>query len=217
MKKNQLIDIYTGEDHTNGVLSRIKTLEDLEREWLLWHWSPTQITMHRRHNKIKHIYHPDNNKPYLIAGRILELAFGLGESLYWFLKGGYYMFDCRYVKQFDMIDFNPKLRLVGEILKTSFPDKVGEIMIGDIQQIPQPDGAYDLINACSVLEHLPEDVYWNTLHELFRLTHSGSLVGVYNDMGPGDQHIRVVPVSQTVKEMESIGFIAETEYMFRKP
>lgn len=217
MRTNQLLEVYTSEDHTNGVLSKIRTLADLEREWLLWHWSATQVTMHRRHNKIRNIYQPDGHKPYLISGRILELAFGLGESLYWFLSGNYYQFDCRFVKQFDMIDFNPRLRIVGEILKGAYPDKIGEIMIGDIQQVPQPDGTYDMINACSILEHLPEDVYWNTLKELFRLTHSGSLVGVYNDMGPGGQHIRVVPVEQTVREMEKIGFQAETEYMFRKP
>jgi len=85
-----------------------------------------------------------------------------------------------------------------------------------MQIIPKSNDYYDFINSCSVWEHLPNEVYWNVLKECYRVLKPNGLMGVYVDQGSNEQHIRSAPPYKTRQEMEKVGFIAKSDYLYTK-
>ena len=184
---------------------------DLVTHWYNIHYNKAIKTVtENRIEKLNHIYNHEKT-PLLLSGHGLELAFGFGESIYVLMR--WY----RDVTM-DAFDFNPLFAKIIPLLKELNGSRLQDVWVGDAQNIPKPDNHYDFINSCSFFEHLPEDVYWNVIRECYRILKPGALLGVYLDEGQnGGEHIRCVPVSQTQKEVESIGFITLNSYLFQKP
>ena len=164
--------------------------------------------MENRIDKLNHIY---QNGKIVLDGHGLEMAFGFGESIY-VLMGWYKNITM------DAFDFNPLFRKIIPLMKGLHKDRLIDVWIGDAQNIPKLDNCYDFINSCSFFEHLPDDVYWNVIRECYRVLKPGKVLGVYLDGGRNNgEHIRCVPVSQTKKELESIGFVYLQDYLYQKP
>lgn len=144
-----------------------------------------------------------------LSGRGLEIGFGMGTSTHWLMD--------RYDDiVLDGIDFQEHVVVVGDFLKELYGDRIGEMMVGDLQNTEISDNTYDFINSSSVWEHLTEDVYWNILKECHRILKPNGKIYVYADQTAGPAHIRVVPPAVTRKEMEKVGFKAITNYIYTK-
>ena len=184
------------------------TPEDLVNKWYNVRYNnASKRVIDNRIDKLNNIY---NNGKLPINGHGLEMAFGFGESIYVLLN---WYKDIK----LDALDFNPLFNKIAPLIKELNGERLSEIWIGDAQNVPKTDGYYDFINSCSFFEHLPEDVYWNVAKECYRLIRPGGLLYLYLDGGQNyGEHIRCVPVEQTKKEMESIGFVSISNYIYRK-
>lgn len=162
-------------------------------------------TMRRRHRKIMHQY-----KGIKLKGHGLELAFGWGTSTKWLLENYEDI-------TLDGLDFSEYMEKNIPILRDIFGDRIRDFWRGDVQEIEKPDNHYDFINSCSVFEHLPDCVYWNTLKECYRVLKPGGLMGVWLDRGEQDgQHLRMDKPKVTRRDMESVGFKAIHNYLYTK-
>lgn len=199
-------ELYDNDHETTSIVESINCFEDLKNNWILNKYNNNNKTIiERRNEKIKNIYHSN----LYVDGRGLELAFGLFTSCYWLLN--------KYDNiTLDGIDFNDNLSKLIPFIKEEYKNKIDDFWIGDMQRINKPNNHYDFINSCSVWEHLPDKVYWNTLKECYRILKPGGFIGVYVDQTKNEQHIRVVPPSTTKTEMESIGFKAYNNYLYYK-
>lgn len=162
--------------------------------------------MKKRHQKISHIWGTMDE----LTGHGLELGFNWGGSIKWLLD--------RYPEvTLDGVDFAPYIFGNVPVFKEVFGERVVDFMEASCSKIPKPDGTYDFINSCSVFEHLPDCVYWDTLKECRRLLKEGGLLGVYLDEGRAEgKHLRMDPVGVTVADLEKNGFERVTNYLFRK-
>ena len=198
---------YADDEQTNEELTRFENPFDLVSRWYLhdFHGHGHPVIAVRQAK----LAHPYGDVPTL-EGHGLELAFGYGESMFWLLS--------RYPNiTLDGCDFCRTHDKLIPLFKGLFGTRVGDLWIGDAADVPKHDETYDFINCASFFEHLPDDVYWAVARESFRLLKPGGRLFVWVDTDVGGQHIRVVPPDQTRREMESLGFIAESDYRFRKP
>jgi len=146
-----------------------------------------------------------------LTGHGLEVAFGCGNGMYWFSM---LMPDTTY----DMFDWNPAMKKIFPFLREIHGARLVDIWCGDHTSLQRKGNeTYDWVNCADVFEHLSEDVYWIYLGEILRLMKPGALCGVYVGQPKLVQHIRVVPPSQTRKELESVGFRALSDYLYQKP
>ncbi|MBN2027619.1 MAG: class I SAM-dependent methyltransferase [Actinobacteria bacterium] len=51
-------------------------------------------------------------------------------------------------------------------------------MIGDVRDLPFPDGSFDVVSCCQVLEHLPYTDFPRALNEIFRVTRSHAVMSL---------------------------------------
>ena len=194
---------YTVDPENIKYVNKMNVPSDLVDHWYSIHYngSPKKV-IDNRIEKINHIY---NNGQLDVSGRALELGFSFGESLYvlhkWYPN-----------VVFDAFDFCQLFSKLIPLMKDLLGRGLDEIWIGDAQNIPKPNDYYDFINSASFFEHLPDEVYYNVIRECLRVLKPGKMMGVYLD-----HHAGFVSVEKTRKELESIGFIAVTDYLFRKP
>ena len=145
-----------------------------------------------------------------LSGTGLELGFNWGGSLKWLLD--------RYPDVvMDGVDFSSYMIENAPVFKEVFGDRARDFMEASCHEVPKPDETYDFINACSMFEHLPECIYWQTIRECWRLLKPGGLIGVYLDQGRAfGTHLRMDLVDVTVKDMTANGFTRITDYRFMK-
>lgn len=188
-------------------VNQMQVPSDMVNKWYNIHYNfdakkNPKTVIENRIDKINNIY--DGGK-LDVVGKALELGFCFGESLYvlqqWYPD-----------VVFDALDFCPLFSKLIPLIKGLLGKNIDDMWIGDAQQIPKPDNYYDFINSASFFEHLPEDVYLNTLRECMRVLKPGKIMGVYLD-----HHAGFVSIEQTKKELISNGFISVTDYIFRKP
>lgn len=130
--------------------------------------------------------------------RILELGFQDGKTLY--------RFGQKYPNtKLDAIDFNPELSNAALQLKKIIPN-LDDIWIGECQNTNKPDGYYDYISSLDFFEHLPEDIYFKTIQECYRLLKDGGYIFVYVGKSGAAAHINERPDEQVVKDMHLGGF-----------
>lgn len=84
--------------------------------------------------------------------RVLEVGIGMGLTSFILGKWGY---------DLETLDLDPALH----------PTRVG-----DVRDMPYPDGSFDTILAAEVLEHIPYDDFRTALRELYRVTKSHVIV-----------------------------------------
>ncbi len=199
---------YEADAETNEQLSWFSTPADLVTRWYLHDYHGKGVSVaENRDRKMSHVY-PPIVPP--LAGHGLELGFGFGESLFW-------LFATMPDITADALDFARTHEPLIPLLKALHGDRLREVWIGDAASVPKPDGHYDWINAASIFEHLPDDAYWQVVTECYRLLKPGGRMGVYLDISPGEQHVRIVSPKQTRRELESVGFRAITDYLYEKP
>lgn len=203
------IEYLMNEPENTKYVEKFNSAQDLVTHWYNTHYNGSHLkVIDKRIKKLNNIY--DNGKAP-IKGYGLEMAFGFGESIYVLLN---WYKDIK----LDALDFNPLFSKIIPHLKDLSGSRLLDIWIGDAQKTGKPDSYYDFINSCSFFEHLPEDVYWNVVRECYRILKHGGTFGVYLDEGANyGEHIRCVPVAQTKKELESIGFISVSNYLYQKP
>jgi ubiquinone/menaquinone biosynthesis C-methylase UbiE len=188
-------------------IQRFNCANDLIKNWYDTHYNGRRVNVIQ--NRIKKLNHIYNHGEVPLCGHGLEMAFGFGESI--FVLSQWYKNIT-----IDAFDFNPLLGKIIPFIK-ELNEKVLEMWIGDAQKIPKPDNYYDFINSCSFFEHLPEDVFWNSVKEAYRVLKRGKMMGVYLDEGENKgEHIRCAAVDQTKKELESVGFVAINNYLYQK-
>src|ERR1035437_10174787 len=202
-------ELLNTEPENTKYVDQFNNSNDLIKNWYHIHYNTSPITVEqKRISKLNHIY--DSGKLPL-SGHGLEMAFGFGESIYVLLN---------WYKNItmDAFDFNPLLSKIIPFIKDLYDQKINDMWIGDSQKISKPDNYYDFINSCSFFEHLPEEVYWNTIKETIRVLKPGKYLGCYLDKGKNyGEHIRCVPIEQTKKELQSIGFLCINDYIYQKP
>lgn len=162
-----------------------------------------------RHEKIIHCYEGLDN----LVGRGLELAFDFCSSVIWLIK--------RYPNIImDGIDICEHLTKIIPYLKEFGGKQIGDFWIGDCQNTGKPDNYYDFINACSIFEHFPDNIYNNVAKECYRILKPGGLMFVYLDQfGPKDmdeQHCHQETPEETRERMKPFGFIPVNNYRYRK-
>lgn len=199
---------YENDGYNNKLLKTFETPQDLIDKWFHKRWGRSSVTVRdKRDNKLRYAWHGIQ-----LQGKGLELAFGFGTSVYCLLN------NHPEIETLDCIDFCPTLQKIGDFLKEIFRERIGEIKIASTADMSfWADNSYAFINSSSVFEHLPNDVYWDTVHECFRVLEPGGLMGVYVDQSIEPQHIRIKPPRVTAKELKEVGFEVVNNYLFRKP
>jgi len=133
-----------------------------------------------------------------INGRILDIGFQNGNTLY--------QFSQKYPNiKIDALDFNPGLLNAIPFYKKLMPN-LDDIWIGECQSINKPDKYYDYISALDFFEHLPENIYFKTIQECYRLLKNGGHIFVYVGKSGATAHINERPDEQVIKDMQYYGF-----------
>jgi len=134
-----------------------------------------------------------------LHGRILELGFQDGKTLYQIGK--------KYKDiTIDALDFNPGLNRIIPHLKNIIPN-LEDIWIGDCQDINKPDEYYNFISCLDFYEHLPRNIYLNSIKESYRILKNDGKIFVYVGKTDAAAHINLIPDSVVIKDMENAGFI----------
>jgi hypothetical protein len=192
-----------------AVLDQINSGAELLSKWFDKPFSETNLSTPRdsRHSKLMHCYH---DVPTL-EGHGLEIAFSMGCSTIWLMD--------RYPNiTLDSMDFQPCFKKLIPYFKELYGNRIKEFWIGSAHTTGKPAGHYDFINSASVWEHLTEDIYWKVLRECHRVLKPEGKLYLFVDPGPndGEEHIRCVPLNQTVAEMRVAGFENITPFVYRK-
>lgn len=108
------------------------------------HYGPAYLTLPRM---ITH-WHQVTAVRRCGGRRVLEIGVGMGLTSFILRQWGY---------DLETLDFDPALR----------PTRVG-----DVREIPYPDGSFDTVLVAEVLEHVPFDDFGTALGELYRITRS---------------------------------------------
>jgi len=164
-------------------------------EELLYHYTDPTIEPFIRNgirfdNEFQHFDH--------LSGRLLELGFNSGLTVYRLAK--------RYPKLIvDGIDFNPALEKVMSFIEGFLPN-IGDIWLGDTQNIKKTDEHYDFITSIDYFEHLPRLVYYKTLRECKRVLKPGGIIWVYFGKPPNEEHINRRDDAYVIDDFERLGF-----------
>jgi len=148
-----------------------------------------------------------------INGRVLDIGFQNGKTLY--------QLSQKYPDvKIDALDFNHGLSNAIPFYKKLMPN-LEDIWIGDCQNINKPDGYYDNIHCIDFYEHLPEEVYQQSMKECYRLLKNNGEMFVYVGKTDAHAHIHLVPNETVIKDMTKNGFnfVANVSDMliFKKP
>jgi ubiquinone/menaquinone biosynthesis C-methylase UbiE len=65
-----------------------------------------------------------------------------------------------------------------EVTTCDFDPELGADITADVRSLPFPDGAFDLVMACQVLEHLPFNNFTTSLHELQRVSNKYVIISL---------------------------------------
>jgi len=185
--------IYEKDTETQEIVDSINSPEDLINKYYNQKFGNPKTIIQRRNFKMQHAW-----KAIQLNGHGLELAFGLGTSIYWL---------CKRFPDITLsgIDFADHYRPMLKHLRGLFPARIGGIWINSVENMNWIAGNYyDFINSSSVFEHLPDHVYFKTIDECYRVLKPGGLMGVYVDQSKCLQHIRIVKPKQTRKELVKI-------------
>ena len=133
-----------------------------------------------------------------ISGRLLELGFNNGKSMYWFAS--------KYPElTIDGIDFSTSLIGTAKL----FPQlcaNIRHVVIGDVGCLPFRSASYEFVSCLDMIEHLPEPVYLAMLSEVTRVLVPGGLVFVHVGTHPQPEHIHIVPNEKVIFDLYRTGF-----------
>lgn len=133
-----------------------------------------------------------------LDGKVLELGFNSGKTTYWLSK--------RYKNiEIDAVDFNEGLRDLAPLM-FKVNKQLKNVWIRDCRSIDREDGYYDSIISLDFFEHLPEDVYFESLAECKRLLKVGGRLFVFFGKGDLAEHINVRQNRQVIRELRDMGF-----------
>jgi len=189
--KNAKGDIfeYSPENYDKGTEDWIKNIESetvlLEKYSDSWH----QGYINRWRNWFQNID---------IKGRILDLGFQNGKTLYQLSQ---HYPDVK----IDALDFNFALSNAIPFYKKLMPN-LDDIWIGDCQHVDKPDGYYDYIHCIDFYEHLPPEVYLQSIQESRRLLKDNGTMFVYVGKTDAMAHIHLISNNEVIKDMEQFGF-----------
>lgn len=179
---------WYGGSYSQKWLSKIKSPDDL-----VDHYRSQQASFDRMH---------DWYAPLTPTGRLLELGHNDGKSVYYLAE------EKKDIGSIDCIDFNESLKPLEPHLRALIP-KIDNIWYEDCRKIKVPDGHYNTINCIDFYEHLPTDVYHESMAECSRVLQVGGIMAVFFGKGKGPahpEHINVLPDEQVIVDMYGHGF-----------
>jgi cyclopropane fatty-acyl-phospholipid synthase-like methyltransferase len=196
--------LYIDEENNPENKEYYPTEYEKRKQYILNEWWGKDM-MGKRHIKIINIW---NN--IQLNGHGLELGFNWGGSVKWLLD--------RYSNiKIDGIDFSPYMQGNVDVFKEVYGDRVHDFWEASINKIDKPDNYYDFINSCSIFEHLPDCIYYDTIKECYRTLKPNGYLGVYLDTGRAEgTHIRMDSLAVTKADLLSVGFIQINNYLFKK-
>src|SRR5690606_18096236 len=106
--------------------------------------------------------------------RFIDVGAGAGRHSYEALRRGAHVtaFDLDEVELKGVEDMFGAMALEGEVP----PGGSGQVKVGNILEMPYEDGAFDVVLASEILEHVPEDV--QAISELERILAPGGILAV---------------------------------------
>jgi ubiquinone/menaquinone biosynthesis C-methylase UbiE len=107
-----------------------------------------------------------------------------------------------------MFDFSPKTI---SWIKSQFPTKYKfEAWVGDIQDIRYDqnslDDYFNVVTCIDVTEHLPKDIYFKAIKEIYRVTKPDGLLILMQGNAILPEHINVISEEKLLEDFCSVGF-----------
>jgi len=181
---------WYGGAYVEDWLPKIKTGEDLFKVY-----QKQQGSFNRMHGWYKPLED-------ILKGNLLELGHNDGKSAFYLGK------ECVNLERIDCVDFNESLKSLEAPLRELVP-KIDNIWYTDCRDIPKPNEYYNVINCADFYEHLPTDIYHDSMKECYRLLNPGGFMCVFFGKGTGPQHpehINVLCDEQVIVDMYTHGF-----------
>lgn len=179
---------WYGDSYVEDWLPAINSSEDLLKNY------------HRQANYFQRTQEWFTDVP--IKGDVLELGHNDGKTIWWLSN------NTPAITNIDCIDFNESLKKLEGPLRELIPT-IRDVWYADCRNIKKPDNSYDCITSLDFYEHLPNDIYQDSISECFRLLKEGGLICVYLGKGTGihhPEHINVIPDEKVIGDMCAKGF-----------
>lgn len=128
----------------------------------------------------------------------LDLGFSTGKSLYWLSQ--------LYPNiQIHTIDFNENCRNIFKPLQDLVPQIV-DISIQDAADLDFAEESFDSITALDFYEHTPKEIMRESLRINHEILRKGGRMFLYVGKTPNEEHINLIPDTETIQMCEDVGF-----------
>lgn len=128
----------------------------------------------------------------------LDIGFSTGKTLYWMSK--------KYTNiVIDTFDFNENCKNIFHPLTELIP-QIRNIDILDATKLNYKENSYDSITALDFYEHTPIEIMIESLKINYKILKPHGEMFIYVGKSPNEEHINLIPDSETIKICKEIGF-----------